>query len=163
VAHRSLTFAPESDPTKYRTCTDTIVHLPVDPAGGLALTLGDDDFAEFDLTDGKTVQLFGQQYGRVFVGSNGYLTFAAGDTTNYANAANHFSTPRVSGLFADLVPSSRGSVRVQQLADRFAATYIDIPVYVSGGVYTAENSHTFQIELFFDGTIRITSTGWPRW
>jgi hypothetical protein len=50
-------------------------------------------------------------------------------------------------------------VRVSQLADRFAATYSDVPVYVTGGVYTPQNSHTFQVELFFDGTVRITWQG----
>ncbi len=158
LAYRSLTFVPQSNAAKYTICIDSIVQLPVDPAGGQALTLGDDDFAQVDLAGGKQVRLFGQPYGQVFVGSNGYLTFVTGDTKSFTTAANHFSMPRVSALFADLNPSARGSVRVQQLADRFVATYSDVPLFVSG-VYTPQNSHTFQIELFFDGTVRITWQG----
>ncbi len=159
LAYHSLTFTPQTDPAQYRICADHIVNLPVDPSGGQTLTLGDDSFVQVDLTDGKQVQLFGTQYGKVFVGSNGYLTFVTGDTKNFPNAANHFSMPRVSGFFTDLVPSYRGAVLVQQLTDRFVATYNNVPVYAAGGIYAQQNGHTFQVELFFDGTIRITWQG----
>jgi V8-like Glu-specific endopeptidase len=156
LAYRSLTFAPQGDPAQYTSCIDSIEHLPVDTAGARTLTLGDDAFAQVDLVDGRKVLLFGQQYDRVFVGSNGYLTFVSGDITSYPIAANHFSMPRVSGLFVDLAPQVRGAVLVQQLTDRFVATYSGIPVYVNSGVYLPQNSHTFQTELFFDGTVRIS-------
>ena len=159
LSYRSLTFAPQSDPLKYRMCVDTIAHLPADPAGGQTLALDDDAFAQVDLTGGRQVRLFGQAYGRVYVGSNGYITFTAGDTQSRPTAGTHFSMPRVSALFADLVPQQRGTVTFRQLDDRLAVTYSDVPAYVSGGVYTPQNSHTFQAELFFDGTIRLSWLG----
>src|ERR1035441_4785941 len=49
------------------------------------------------------------------------------------------------------VSGSGGTISWKQLADRLAVTYQAVPVY---GSTTQTNS--FQIELFFSGTIRIT-------
>jgi hypothetical protein len=53
-------------------------------------------------------------------------------------------------LFDDLNPSLGGTITWKQLADRAAVTFIEVPQYNGGD----ENS--FQIEMFFDGRIRIT-------
>ena len=62
----------------------------------------------------------------------------------------HFSKPRISGLFRDLNPGTGGTISWRQLADRAAVTYQNVPAYGT------TNSNNFQIEMFFDGKIRIT-------
>src|SRR6185503_13645496 len=95
----------------------------------------------------------GTSYGTCYVGSNGYITFGSGDTNYVESLSSHFSLPRVSALFDDLDPGAGGTISWKQLADRFAATWQSLPEY--GTV----NSNNFQIELFFDGRIRITRLG----
>eukprot|EP00873_Tetraselmis_striata_P036891 jgi/Tetstr1/457155/TSEL_043805.t1 len=94
--------------------------------GTIALSLGDDSFEEVPFSDGFTFPFYGQRYGSVFVGSNGYLTFGQGDTEHNASAAAHGRLPRVSALFADLVPDGESSIRVHRAADIFAVSYRDI-------------------------------------
>ena len=50
-------------------------------------------------------------------------------------------------------PSDGGQISYRQLADRVAVTYEDVPEFV---MYNANN---IQVELFFEGTIRITYLG----
>ena len=61
--------------------------------------------------------------------------------------------PRISALFDDLNPSAGGTVSWKQLADRAAVTWENVPQYYD------EGANTFQIELFFDGTITISYLG----
>ncbi|MFP6615957.1 MAG: hypothetical protein VCB26_06100, partial [Candidatus Hydrogenedentota bacterium] len=120
----------------------------VDPAGGIIMSLSDDSYQTVALTSGMTVSLYGASYSSIHVGSNGYITFTASDTAYYETIANHFTTPRVSGLLNDLLPS--GNVSFKQLSDRIVVTYDGISEYYPS------NSNDFQIEMFFDGTIRLT-------
>ena len=102
------------------------------------------------LADGETVTLYGTDYDRFYVGSNGYITFGTSDTDYNESLAEHFTIPRISGLYNDLNPTSGGSITWEQLDNRVAVTWNEVPEYPS----TGQNS--FQIELFFDGRIRIT-------
>src|SRR5205085_664739 len=88
-------------------------------------------------------------YSSFYVGSNGYITFSAGDTAFTESLANHFNQPRVSALFDDLIPTT-GQVTWKQFSDRIAVTWQGVPEYGTS------DSNSFQIELFFDGRIRIT-------
>jgi hypothetical protein len=86
------------------------------------------------------------------VGSHGYVTFDAGDTWYIESSGHHFNQPRISGLFYDIDPSSGGTVSWKQLPDRVAVTYQDIPEsFMNPPVL-----NSFQIEMFFNGVIRIT-------
>ena len=58
--------------------------------------------------------------------------------------------PRISALFDDLNPSQGGTVSWKQLADRAAVTWEDVPEYNAG------NANTFQVEMFFDGRVRVS-------
>ncbi len=94
--------------------------------------------------------LFGVSYGSFFVGSNGYVTFGAGDTDVTESIADHFSLPRIAVLFDDLDPASGGSISARQFGDRVAVTWENIPQF------GLSDSNNFQIEMFFDGRIAIT-------
>ncbi|MHC4893579.1 MAG: trypsin-like serine peptidase [Planctomycetota bacterium] len=146
---QSMTFTPTSGPDGFFVCIEPTVGLPTDPTGSAPLSLSDDDSVSVSL-GGSSFPFFGGSYGSVFVGSNGYLTFGSGDTDYDETLDEHFSLPRISALYDDLDPSNSGLVGSKLLADRAAITYFDIPEYNSS------NSNTFQVELFFDGRVRIT-------
>ena len=112
--------------------------------------LGDDDYAEFLFSDGKQFVFYGQAYDRLYLNSNGSITFGQGDNGYAASLQNHFSLPRISGCLADLTPND--TVYFAQLEDRIVVTFDGTPRY---GQKTPLNR--FQIELFFtDQTIRMT-------
>jgi len=102
------------------------------------------------------VLLYGVGYSSLYVGSNGYITFTQGDAGRDESPSDHFRIPRISGLFDDLNASAGGTISWKQLEDRVAVTYENVPEWsVHGGI----GSNSFQIEMFFDGTIRMTWLG----
>lgn len=146
--HQSLVFTP--DGAGYQVCRQPAVAFPTDPAGGTVLALGDDAFAPVTLTNGASVQLFGTNRTQFFVGSNGYLTFDAGDTEFYESLHRHFDRLRVSGLFMDLDPTAGGTISWKQLSNRVAVTWQNVREWGS------LRKNSFQIELFFDGVVVLT-------
>ncbi|MDP6415134.1 MAG: S8 family serine peptidase, partial [Gammaproteobacteria bacterium] len=147
----TITFIPDGSASFYSVCTEAATVFPTDPSGGSVIPLTDDDSEMLPLT-GVTVSLYGESYGigEVYAGSNGYLTFTAGDYTWTESLANHFNLPRVSALFDDLNPEAGGSVSWKQLGDRIAVTWENVPEYGTS------NSNNVQIEMFYDGKIQIT-------
>jgi hypothetical protein len=150
---RKLTFSPDGSGDYYAGCVEPIWSLPTDPAGGITLGLTNDSSAAAVLSGGAAVELYGTAYTSFWVGSNGYVTFGSGDSTSSESFANHFSRPRVAALFDDLNPSVAGSISWKQLADRAVVTWQGVPETDRGG------ANTFQIELFFDGTISVSYLG----
>jgi hypothetical protein len=152
LAGRSLTLTPTSGPDGYFVCIEAASAFPTSPQGSAFVSLGDDDSQSVSL-GGATFPFAGQGWGSVFVGSNGYLTFGSSDTDYDETLSEHFSLPRISALYDDLNPSAGGLVGTVQLPDRLAVTWSNVPEY------STSNSNSFQIELFFDGKIRITWLG----
>ncbi len=146
----SILFTPAPDGTSYTAEVEPISQIPTLPAGGTNLAMGDDDYKFVKLSGSASVSIYGDSYTGIYVGSNGYITFSEGDTAFTDSLSNHFSLQRVSGLFRDLDPTAGGQISYRQLADRIAVTWRGIPEYNSN------NSNIFQIELFFDGTIRLS-------
>lgn len=151
MTNTAVTFTPIDSVNFYSACIEPATEFPNDPTAHtiLAFDSTDDSFVEIDLTDNQQVFLYGVGYSRIFVGTNGYITFLTGDRDWSESIGEHFRQPRVSGLFDDLSVSS-GAIHYMQLSDRVVVTYEDIPYLGGGGIVN------FQIELFFDGTIRIT-------
>ncbi|MCP3903035.1 MAG: S8 family serine peptidase [Planctomycetes bacterium] len=145
----SVAFIPDGTGDYYEPCLTEITALPTDPAGGNVLTLTDDSSASFG-TGFQPVLLYGQPYTTAHVGSNGYVTFTAGDNDYTETLADHFDLPRVSGLFDDLNPATGGTVSWKQDAEGIAVTWDAVPEYSSS------NANTFQIEMFFNGRIDIS-------
>lgn len=155
IQYSQATFLPVDDPNRYQACKSAVSGLPV-PASGEAVFLEDDGYQEVPLPAGTTFNFYGLDYDRFFIGSNGYITFGTGDASYQALPSQHFLLPRISAMMCDLNPSLRGAVYVARLSDRYAVTFVGVPVYDGTGLYPPENSHTFQIELFFSGIIRVT-------
>jgi len=149
--NQTFTFTPDGSTNYYAVCRQAASAFPTDPAGGTSVSLTDDDFAQVTLASGATVSFYGNRSSVFFIGSNGYLTQNEGDSSFGSSLAAHFRLPRVAALFDDLDPSTGGTVSWRQLGDRVAVTYQNVPEF---GVSTRLNN--FQIELFFDGRIRVT-------
>ena len=149
LSNKAIMFIPTADGTSYNASVQAITYLPTDPVEGTQLTLDDDDFAFVSLTGQKTVSIYGSSFPSFFVGSNGYITFTEGDVDYRALLAFHFATMRISALFTDLNPSAAGVVSWKQLADRVAVTWQGVPGYGT------TNSNTFQVEMYYNGRIRL--------
>jgi hypothetical protein len=124
--------------------------FPTDPTGGTTLPLSDDDFELVLVGNGNTVKLYGTAYDRFYVGSNGYITFSTGDSDYTESLADHFALRRISANFDDYNPAAGGSVSWRRLPDRMAVTWIGVVEFGT------TNPNWFQIELFYDGRIRVT-------
>jgi hypothetical protein len=151
----TISLVPNESIDFYEVCSATATELPTDPNGGTPIALDDDDSYNLVLQDGKTVQLYGSSYASFWINSNGNLTFTSADDSYDETLSIHFDQPRVSPLFDDLSPDPNnvGPISAKQTDELVAVTFENIPEY------DTNNSNTFQVELFFDGEIRITWLG----
>ncbi len=149
LGYRRITFTPDGGISYYAACIETISSLPTDPNAGTEVTLDDDNYSLITMGGLDTVSLYGVSYNHYYIGANGYLTFTQGDTDYTESYDDHFDTPRISALFDDLSPQY-GTVRYQQLGDRVAVTWQDVPEW------NTSNQNTFQIEMYFDGRITLS-------
>ena len=150
LANRIFTFVPDGSGVFYELCRDLADGFPTDPSGSTLLPLSDDGSVEVNVTGGKTVGVYGSAFASFRVGSDGYIAFDSGDPVPPLTLADHFSQKRISFLLADLDPSAGGTVSYKQLSDRVAVTFEGVPEYGTA------NSNDVQVEMFFQGTIRIT-------
>jgi len=148
--NKTVTFRPDGSTSFYGACLDDASAFPTDPTGGTTLSLEDDDFVPVVLSGGEKVSLYGTYYGTLYVGSNGYITFSAGDGAFNETLPQHFALPRISALFADFSPTVGGTISWRQLVDGVAVTYENVPEF------DTSNLNSFQVEMFFDSTIRVT-------
>ncbi len=150
LANTSVTFTPDGSPSFYRATIRGAAALPVDPAGGAVLSLDDDASAAVDALPGRVFRIFERSESRLFVGSNGYITFVSGESDFSPTLEDHFRLPRISAAFEDFDPRTIGTISYRWLADRIAVTWSGVPRF------GATSPNTFQVELFDDGRIRIT-------
>jgi hypothetical protein len=148
-----LALHPMPDTDGYRLCRRTAAGFLTNPTGGTNLALSDDGSAQVNLTGGKSVKLYGSSFTSFHVNANGNLTFVASDGDYTESLSEHFAARRVAALWDDLNPSAGGSVSWKQLSDRVAVTWQNVPEF------SLSNQNSFQIELFFTGSIRITCLG----
>jgi alpha-tubulin suppressor-like RCC1 family protein len=150
LRNQTLTFVPDRSKSFYTVCKTPAFSFPTEPSGGPIISLTDDSYAAVRLDGGAEIPFYGVRYHTFFIGSNGYVTFSSGDVTYQESLAAHFSQPRISALFDDLNPSHGGKVSWKQLADRAVVTFQAVPENCSG------KGNSFQIEMFFDGPLRLT-------
>ncbi len=150
LSYKTITFTPEVGQFKYRTCLTEAGKLDEDTANATLVSMSDDDYKEISI-GGSYLSLFGKVYDKLYVGSNGYLTFDEPDTEYDETISNHFSQPRISALFDDLDPSISGSEVSYEVSDeKLTITFLNVPQ-----TYSALGN-TFQYQLYFDGVIKIT-------
>jgi hypothetical protein len=158
LAFRSIEFRPTlvDGEHRYVPSVGEIDALPVDPTGGTILFLegtqaDNDAVVEVAFADGRTFPLYGAtgaaMYSSVHIGSNGYITFEAGDTSPMPDLDRFYEFTRVSALWSDLNPWRGGTLSYRQFDDRFVVTWASMPRHLR------YDSNTAQIELRFDGVI----------
>jgi hypothetical protein len=154
MAGKRITYRIDHATQTYEACVyPGNGNFPVSPVGGTVLPLSDDDYELVTMPAGKTVKLYGISYSQFFVGSNGYVTFVAGDTDYTESLDDHFRLRRISANFDDYNPAAGGQVTVKHVADRVAITWNAVVEFGTS------NPNSFQMELFHDGRIRVTYLG----
>ncbi len=96
---------------------------------------------------------FGASYQRVWVNSDGNLTFVLGDQAMTERSLGRMTagSPRIAALFRDLDPSmSAAGVRVLAEGGRFVVSWAGVPEYRDSGIGPLQ---TFQARLYPDGRI----------
>ncbi|MEI7729315.1 MAG: M36 family metallopeptidase [Verrucomicrobiota bacterium] len=149
LAYTSYTFTPDGR-TNYWVCRQPATVFPTDPTGGTLVPLNDNAYAQVTLTGTNTVAIYNRRTNVFFIGSNGYLTMNRGDTNSFESLTNHFSLPRVSACFHDWNPRNGGTISWKQTSKLVAVTFTN--VYEAGSTQAV----SFQIQMFFDGRIRLT-------
>ncbi len=146
----TITFVPGTGDFAVSSAAGGVVADP----GGFSLGLTDDSFAAVEAVDSGTYAgfpYFGTTYGtdEIFVGSDGHITFGAGDgSSSPRDAARHVGgPPRVSALLNDLNPDVGGDVRAEVNASSVVVTWDGLPEFGT------TNSNTVQAVLYSDGSI----------
>ncbi len=114
--------------------------------GSQSFDLGDDDATEIVLP--VPVTLFGQSYTTLYLGSNGFITLEAEDTTRSSSVGSFFEFPRIAGLDADLNPGAGGQIILDVYPTLATISFVNVPRYSTGAV---GQTNTFQIVLFTVG------------
>ena len=125
---------------------------PFDEGIGERLALRDDDSREVAFPKGFRFRFFGKVYTRMFVHSDGNLTFVAPDAGLAPRSLDRLISgpPRIAALFADLNPeaaSGDGGVYVAAARTKIVVTWLDLPEF------GRTNRNTFQAVLHADGRI----------
>jgi hypothetical protein len=138
----SLEFAPVAGGYKV-----TKGALPLSAAPGTPIALKDDDTHQVTLP--FPFLFYDHAYDRVFVNSDGNLTFGEGDVASTARRVGRLvaGPPRIAPLLTDLDPSAGGSVSTLSASDRFVVAWTAVPNFES----TIPN--TFEVVLYPDGRI----------
>jgi hypothetical protein len=149
LGNQTFTFIPDGSSHFYLVCQDDAAVFPTEP-NGVVLALGDDDYIQLGIADGNEISFYNNSYNSFWVSSNGYITFGSGDDNSDEMLAGHFNMNRISALFDDLDPGAGGTISWQKFDDRVVVTFENVP---EQGVV---NSNSFQIEMFYRGTICLT-------
>jgi hypothetical protein len=116
---------------------------------GSRLVLGDDDSRENTLL--FEFPFFGERYGRLYLNSDGNITFGSADSESTDRSVHRLLTgpPRVASLFTDLDPASGGRVLVSNSASAYTVTWCSVPEYGS------TRRATTQVTLLPSGAIEM--------
>lgn len=145
-----ITFTPDpfeasgyvicQQPTNLEIEHDDGIHLEHLLAGGDSIQIG--------LPTGRFVRIQDQLFDTVWVNAAGFVSFEApGEVTSFT-LEDHFSNPKISGLFAALDVRFNGSVLWRAKPDRIQISWLGVP-----DLERALN--TFQIEILDTGVINL--------
>ncbi|HEV8581000.1 MAG TPA: hypothetical protein VGX68_18195 [Thermoanaerobaculia bacterium] len=119
---------------------------------GDKIPLGDDDSRLVQFPKGFKFRFYNKVYTKMFVHSDGNLTFNAADAASTERSLFRLlgGPPRVAPLFADLNPeaaSGEGGVYVLTSKTKIVVSWLDVPTFGTN------NRNTFQVVLNADGRI----------
>ncbi|MFN0166955.1 MAG: hypothetical protein ACKV22_11050 [Bryobacteraceae bacterium] len=155
---RTIIFRP-SDATgaKYRFTLGDDTYDAAASDAGTPVALGDDDSKAVALP--FTFRFFGVSNDRLFLNSDGNLTFGVGDSATASRSVGRLNSgpPRIAGLFADLDPTRvADGVRVLAESGRLVISWDRVPEYEDFGIGLRQR---FQIRLYADGRIDLAYSG----
>lgn len=127
--------------------------LDVFVVDGVVLPMSDESYVEFDL--GFDFPYQGSSYSSVFVNSNGYLTFGAGEVLAFNPNIPDFENglPRIAPLWVDLNPSDGGMIFANSDSGVATINFAEVPEFFFGG------SNTFSVSLSASGKVLISYAG----
>ncbi|MEW5795169.1 MAG: trypsin-like peptidase domain-containing protein [Candidatus Zixiibacteriota bacterium] len=147
---KTLALIPDESASLYHACLIDSPDFLTTPEGHIALGLTDDSFAPVSL-GGDQVLLYGTAYSTVYVGSNGFVTFATGNSDWSESLDEHFASPaRVSVFWDDLDPAEGGQVTYAKYSNRLVVTWEDVPEH------SGTNVVSMQLQMYFGGVITMT-------
>jgi hypothetical protein len=162
VPNKTINFIPGASTFGYGygICVDNASGFPTDPTGSAQMPYLQWGYLEKTnvlLANGQQVTIAGHTTNSVWVWADGRVTLTASGNDPYTPLNTHFGNPGVSGFFwgyyyEDKTLAAGGGIGWKQLADRFVVTWQKMITQVN----YAYVSNNFQVELFFDGRIRIT-------
>ncbi len=159
----SIQFVPDAnDPNGYQwTSTGSVTSFSVEPGTGQTshdiLSQGE-SFAEIDLS--QAVSFYGQTYDKMFVSSDGFVTFGVPTDLTGSSAQGLFEgPPRIAGHWTAMDVTQGGTVTVDEMADgSVAISFENVPNRY--GPVTGVN--TFQIYIQASGEIEIVNLSHTR-
>ena len=131
---------------------------PVSEEIGDRLGLGDDDAAAIQFPKGFKFKFYNKSYTKLFVQSDGNLTFVAPDAESSGRDLSRLiaGPPRIAPFFDDLNPATAtgdGGVYVLTDKTRIVVTWLDLPEFGT------TNRNTFQAVLYATGRITFAFGG----
>ena len=155
---RTVGFTPAAAlAARYRFRTQEAGYDAQAAQAGTRIDLADDDSKPVTLP--FPFPFFGASHQRMFVNSDGNLTFTGGDNATSDRSLGRVTAgpPRIAGLFRDLDPSmSSEGVRVLLEQGRVVVSWSKVPEYRETGIGPLQ---TFQIRLYPDGRIEAAFDG----
>lgn len=159
---KSVTFTPAAG--IYTVSTATVGAFPSGTSGFAnynksGMTAGNSDDGWWSQTLAVAFPFFGGNQTVAYIGTNGYITFWTGNSLVGGNLSTHFTPdiPRISGISRDLSPLQGGNISYKR--DTTAGQQRSIFFWDAVRNYNVNTTVSFQIELFDDGRIRLTSIG----
>jgi hypothetical protein len=151
LKNRSILFTPDDE--GYR-ISDAEISFTTDFGSRLAYFYGlegendaDNGYREVELGSAP-FPFFGVSYDKLYIGTNGYITFTQGDTSaRISPSALATELPRIAPLWADLDVSTAGNIYYNRLPDRHVITWNKAAQAAFDG------ASTFQAVLYDDGRI----------
>jgi hypothetical protein len=122
---------------------------------GDRLTIGDDESILVSFPRGFKFTFFGRAYTKVFLNSDGNLTFQAAESSSSERSLGRFlgGPPRIAAAFNDLDATQAlgdGGVYLSVSKSRIVVTWLRVPEFGK------RNENTFQIALYSGGRITFT-------
>ncbi|MFL6277871.1 MAG: hypothetical protein ACJ74G_22005 [Blastocatellia bacterium] len=152
LTKRSVLFTPEANgyrPTPANVRFTNDVGTQVSSFFGIdgQLSTGISGYRDIPI-GGAPFTFYGVTYDTLYVGTNGYITFASGDTSARPSVATlAANAPRIAPLWANLDTSGGGEIYYNRLEGRHVITWNAVPESPYGGL------STFQAALYDDGRI----------